>query len=162
MVFYIFVPNFDDDKFQHQDCSQNVYCDALPDQPSNMPNPRGQGFIVNAYVDIYHSGDTVTRGSRTGFYIYCNNALAYWISKKQEYIETSYFGSEFLAMKACTEYIRGLNLNLQMIGIQCDCPTFIYGDNQYILANTTMPHLMIKKKSNSILYHFVRAGTARD
>ena len=81
MVFYIFVPNFDDDKFQHQDCSQNVYCDALPDQPSNMPNPRGQGFIVNAYVDIYHSGDTVTRGSLIGILLWMVESIPvykYW------------------------------------------------------------------------------------
>ena len=49
-----------------------------------------------------------------------------------------------------------------MIGIQCNFPAFIYGDNQSILANTTMPNSMLKKKSNSIAYHFVREGTARD
>ena len=47
-----------------------------------------------------------------------------------------------------------------MMKIQCDCPAFIYGDNQYVLANTTMPYLMLKKKSNYIAYHFVRKGTA--
>ena len=46
--------------------------------------------------------------------------------------------------------------------IQCNCPAFIYGDNQSVLANTTIPHLMLKKKSNSIAYHFVREGTACD
>ena len=49
-----------------------------------------------------------------------------------------------------------------MMGIQCNCPAFIYGDNQYVLANTTMPHSMLKKKSNSIAYHFVREVTARE
>ena len=49
-----------------------------------------------------------------------------------------------------------------MMGIQFDCPAFIYGDNQYLLANTTMPQSMLKKKSNSIAYHFVREGTASD
>ena len=49
-----------------------------------------------------------------------------------------------------------------MMGIQCDCPTFIYEDNQYVLDNTAMPHLMLKNKPNSIVYHFLRDGTARD
>ena len=49
-----------------------------------------------------------------------------------------------------------------MMYIQCDLPAFIYGDNQYLLANKTIPHLMLKKKSNSIAYHFVREGNARD
>ena len=70
MVFDLSVPNFDAHKFQHQDWSQNVYGDAPPDQPTNMPKPRGQGFIVSAHVDSDHAGDTVTRRSRTVFFIY--------------------------------------------------------------------------------------------
>ena len=35
-------------------------------------------------------------------------------------------------------------------------------DNQYVLSNTTMPQLMLKKKSNYITYHFLREGTASD
>ena len=70
-----------------------------------IPKPRGQGLIGSDYVDSDHTGDTFTRRSRTGFFIYCNNALVYWMSKKQGSIETSSFGSEFVAMKACNEYI---------------------------------------------------------
>ena len=162
MVFDPSVPNFDADKFQRQDWSQTVYGDAPPDRPPNISKPRGQGFIVSAYVDSDHNSDTVTRRSRTGFFIYCNNALVYCMSKKQGYIETSSFGSEFVAMKACTEYIRWLMFKPQMLGIQCDCPACIFGDNQYVLANTTMPHSILKNKSNSIVYQFVREVNARD
>ena len=48
------------------------------------------------------------------------------------------------------------------MGISCEDPTFIYGDNQSVLANTTIPDSMLKKKSQSIAYHFVREGAARD
>ena len=48
------------------------------------------------------------------------------------------------------------------MGIPCELPTFIYGDNQSVLANTTIPDSTLKKKSNSIAYHFVREGCARD
>ena len=41
-------------------------------------------------------------------------------------------------------------------------PTFIYGDNQSVLANITIPDSMLKKKSQSIAYHFVQEGTAWD
>ena len=87
-----------------------------PDRPPNMPKPWGQGFIVSAYVNSDHAGDTVTRRSRTGFFIYCNTFLVYWMSKKQEYIETSSFGSEFLAMKDWTEYNQGLKFKLHIRG----------------------------------------------
>ena len=37
-----------------------------------------------------------------------------------------------------------------------------YGNNQSVLANTTIPDSTLKKKSQSIAYHFVREGAARD
>ena len=48
------------------------------------------------------------------------------------------------------------------MGIACEIPTLIYGDNKSVLANTTIPDSQLKKKSNSIAYHFVREGCARD
>ena len=65
-------------------------------------------------------------------------------------------------MKQATEFVRGLRYKLRMFGIQCQEPTFMYGDNQSVLANTTAPDSTLKKKSNSIAYHFVREGCARD
>jgi hypothetical protein len=49
-----------------------------------------------------------------------------------------------------------------MMGIPIDGPVRIYGDNQSVLANTTIPDSTLKKKSQSIAYHFVREGVARD
>ena len=49
-----------------------------------------------------------------------------------------------------------------MMGIPCEGPAYIYGDNQSVLANTTIPDSTLKKKSQSIAYHFVREGSARD
>ena len=49
-----------------------------------------------------------------------------------------------------------------MMGIPCTGPAFIEGDNQSVLCNTTIPDSTLKKKSQSIAYHFVREGVARD
>ena len=49
-----------------------------------------------------------------------------------------------------------------MLGIPCDEPTFVYGDNKSVLANTSVPASTLKKKMNSLSYHFVREGCARD
>ena len=48
------------------------------------------------------------------------------------------------------------------MGIPCDYPVYIQGDNQSVLANTTMPNSTLKKKNQSIAYHFIREGAARD
>ena len=49
-----------------------------------------------------------------------------------------------------------------MIGILCKGPSFIYRDNQSVLCNTTIPESILKKKSQSVAYHLVREGVARD
>ena len=65
-------------------------------------------------------------------------------------------------MKQCCEYICGLRYKLRMMGIPVEGPTCIYGNNQSDLANTTIPESTLKKKSQSIAYHFVHEGAARD
>ena len=127
-----------------------------------MPEPRGLGFIIYAKVDTDHASDTMTRCSRMGFLVYLNCAPIYWWSKKQNSVESLSFGSEFIAMKQCCEYVCGLRYKLRMMGISCEDPPFIYGDNQSVLANTTIPDSTLKKKSQSIAYPFVREGAAWD
>ena len=117
---------------------------------------------MRAKVDADHASDTVSRRSRTGLLIYLNCAMVYWWSKKQTSVESSSFGSEFVAMNQCCEFIRGLRYKLRMMGIPVEGPTYIYGDNQSVLANTAIPDSTLKKKSQSIAYHFVCEGVARD
>ena len=116
---------------------------------------------MRTFVDSYYAGDTVTRRSRTGFPIFLNGAPIYWYSKKQMSIETPHFGDEFIAMKLCCEYIKGLRYKLRMMGIVVDLPSFVFGDNQSILSNTSLPHSKSNWKSSSITYHSVRKGVAK-
>ena len=48
-----------------------------------------------------------------------------------------------------------------MMGIVVDLPSFVFGDNQSVLSNTSLPHSKLKQKSSSIAYHFVREGVAK-
>ena len=93
--------------------------------------------------------------------IYLNNFPIYWISKKQQGVETSSFGAEFTAMKQCTEYMRGLRFKLRMMGIPCSVQSLVYGDNKSVLANASMPDSVLKKKAHSFAYNFVCEGVAR-
>ena len=155
-------PDIPEDLFEKQDWSDTVYGECSEDIPQDAPEPRGFGFKMRAYVDSDHAGDSTTRRSRTGFIIYLNNAPIYYTSKKQTSVETSSFGSEFIAMKTCCEYVRGLRYKLRMMGIPVDFPAYIFGDNQSVLSNSSKPFSVLKKKSSSIAYHFVREGVAKD
>ena len=65
-------------------------------------------------------------------------------------------------MKSCCEYVRGLGYKLQMLVIPLELPTYIFGDNQSVLVYSSKPHSILKKKSSSIAFHFVREGAAND
>ena len=115
---------------------------------------------MRCFVDANHAGENLTRRSRSGFIIFLRMAPIYYCSKRQNTVETSTFGSEFMAMKHACGYIRGLRYKLRMMGIPFSDPCFVYGDNKSVLYNTTLPESTLKKKSNSIAYHAVREGVA--
>jgi hypothetical protein len=135
MIFDPSIPEIDESLFPKEDRSSSVYatseCELKEVVPPNMPGPRGQGFTIRVYVDSNHASDTVARRSRTSFLVYLNCALIHQMSKKQTSIETSSFGSEFMAMKAATEYVRCLRFKLRIVGIPVECHTYVYGDNQF-------------------------------
>ena len=159
IVFDPSYPHIDPSIFPEYDWS-SFYGKLKEEIPEDMPMPMGKEVIMNVYVDADHAGDKSSRRSRTGFIIYLNNAPIYWLSKKQASIETSSFGSEMIAMRQCTEYIRGLRYKLRMMGIPINEPSFIYGDNKSMIYNTSIPESVLRKKNHSISYHFIREGTA--
>ena len=162
LVFDPSDPTINEQDFEKKDWTSSEFghVKGREELPPNMPEPRGMGFTIVAKVDADHASNTVTRRSRTRILVYLNCSLVHWWSKKQTSIESSSFGGEFIAMKQCCEYLHGLRYKLCMMGIPCDQPSHIYGDNQSVLANTTMLDSTLKKKSQSIAYHFVHEGSA--
>ena len=140
----------DASKFKKEDWSATPYGICMEEIPKDAPEPFGLEFTMRAFVDSDHAGDSITRRSRTGFIIFLNNASIYWFSKKQTSCERSSFGAEFIAMKTCCEYVRGLRYKLRMMGIPVNLPTYIFCDNKSVLANASVPHSSLKKKSSSV------------
>jgi hypothetical protein len=46
--------------------------------------------------------------------------------------------------------------NIQMMGFALDGPTNIFGDNQAVILNTTIPSSQLKKKIHGCAYHRIR------
>ena len=151
MVFDPSDVDFDRDLFIRKDWDHQIYTqdDTKPveELQPNMPKPCGKGMTMRVFVDSNYAGDTVIRRSRTGFVIFLNAAPIYWRSNKQTSCKTSSFGSDFCAMKQATEYVRGLRYMSRMMGIPVEEPDFIFGDKQYVLANTTMTEPTPEKKT---------------
>ena len=128
--------------------------------PSNAPEPRGNPVQMTAFVDANHAGNQVTRRSHSGILIYCNSAPIVWYSKAQATVETSTFGSEFVALRIATELIEALRYILRMFGIPLEGPINVLCDNKSMVDNSTIPSLTLKKKHNAICDHRVREAVA--
>ena len=139
-----------------------IYRDAKEMMPPRMPKPRGREVDISAFVDASHAANKKTRRSHTGYVIFIQSAPIIWFSKRQNTVEASTFGSEFIAMKSCIEAITHMRYKLRMFGIPIRGPTDIYCDNESVVKNSTLVESTLNKKHNSIAYHYVRWNVAAD
>ena len=93
-----------------------------------------------------HAGDVADRRSRTGYMIYVQMALIDWLSKKQATVEKAVFGYEVVAMTHGVETLRGIFYKIRMMGVPNDGPTYIFGDNMFVIFNIYRPESQLKKK----------------
>ena len=112
------------------------------------------------FVDSDHAGDKSDRRSRTGFMIFINMAMINCHTKNQATVEVPAFKDEFVSMKQGVEALRGILFKLQMMCVKIDGPTYVCGYNMSVIHNTSDPDSVLKKKTNSICYHFVREAVA--
>ena len=85
MVFGPSYPVIDESKFQRKEWASSEFghLKVKEELPTNMTEPRGLGFVVREKVNTDHASDTITRRSRTVFFVYLNYDLVYWFSNKQ-------------------------------------------------------------------------------
>ena len=138
----------------YPDVKEEIPVDALP--------PCGKNVQITCFVNVDHAGDLVTRRSRTGVLIYLNQAPISWYSKKQNSVEMSTFGSEFMVLKIAIEQIKGIQYKPRMMGIPIDGHAHVCNDNMSVIVNSTRPKLTLKKKSNVIAYHFMCERDMKD
>jgi hypothetical protein len=75
-------------------------------------------------------------------------------------VESSTFGSEFVAMRIAIEMIEGLRYKLRMMGTPIDGPCNVFCDNNAVVINSRSPESMLKKKHAAINYHRTREAVA--
>ena len=152
-------PEFDTSRFTECDWSE-FYPGAKEEEPPNAPELRGQEVHMTCFVDADHAGCRETRRSHTGIIIYVQRTPVVWYSKRQNTVESSTFGSEFVAMKTAVEQVEALRYKLRMMGVPVDGPTSVFCDNESVFKNSTRPESTLKKKHNAIAYHRTREAIA--
>jgi hypothetical protein len=102
-----------------------------------------------------YTGNVVTRRSHTGILVFVDNSLISWFSKRQNTVECSTFGSEFVALRISVEQLEALRYKLRMFGVPIDGPADVYCDNQSVLDSSSLPQHTLQKKHNAISFHKV-------
>jgi len=159
LVFDSAYPDIDNRRFKEVDWS-DFYPDAVDEIPPGMPEPRGMPVEISCFVDADHAGNLATRRSQTGILIFVNKAPITWYSKRQNTVESSTFGSEFIALRIATDLLVSLRYKLRMFGIPISGPANVYCDNQSVVNNVTLPESTLTKKHNQICYHRAREAVA--
>ena len=146
-------------QYQSIDWSE-YYPDACEEFPPDQPDPVIFLVQTTVYVDADHAHDKLTRRSVTGVLLFVNNTPVKWISKRQNTVEASTYGSEMVAARQACELIIEYRYNLRMLGFELDGPTMMLGDNNAVVLSSTIPSSQLKKKHLSIAYHKIRECNA--
>ena len=78
-----------------------------------MPEPLSKPVKIMVFCDASHADCLVTLWSMTGILIFVNGTPIRWYSKRQNTVESSTYGSEFVAMRIATEMLLALRTTLR-------------------------------------------------
>jgi hypothetical protein len=135
-----------------------VYGEGHEDTDPVDPVPKGKCVRTTTFVDANLQHCKITGKSATGILHFLNQTPIDWFSKRQGTVETSTYGSEFVAARIATEHIIDLRITLRSMGVPLDGPSWLLGDNQSVVTSSTIPQSVMAKRHTALSYHRVRAA----
>ena len=134
---------------------ESVYGKVHEEVDPDMPIPKGKYVQLTTNLDANLMHCLVTGRSLTGVLHFLNQTPIKWFSKKQNTVETATYGSEFNAACMATEQSMGICYKLRDFGAPIDGPTWMFGDNESVIKNSTIPQSVLKKHHNALSYHHI-------
>jgi hypothetical protein len=86
--------------------------------PPTAPVPRGSSAPTNVSCASDHAGNKVMHHKNTDILMYLNSALIQWYIMAQNTVESSTFGSVFIAMRIGIGMIEAMRYKLRMLVAQ--------------------------------------------
>lgn len=108
IIFDSSYPEINREPFKEDTDRTPFYGEMTEAVSQQAPQPRGKVVVLQMFVNSDHAGDKVTRRSQSVYIQFVGMSLIAWYSKKQGSVETSTFGSEFVALKTGFEANRAL------------------------------------------------------
>ena len=124
--------------------------------PSDSPKPLGKSVTTTRALDANPLHCLATGASLTACLHFCNQTPTDWYSKNQATVETSTYGSEFVAAKTATEHIMDLRYTLKCLGVSIKSKSYMFGDTRPVVTSATLPHPTLSMRHNILASHKVR------
>ena len=106
-----------------------------------MKTRRSHSGILNIYIILY-------------IYIYIiyiySQAPIIWYSKRQNTVEASSFGSEYIALRICTEKAEALRYKLRCFGVPIEGACDVLCENKSVVANSSVPTSVLNKRHKQV------------
>jgi hypothetical protein len=74
-----------------------------------------------------------------------------WYSKRQATVENA----TFITARIAVDQIIDLRTTLRYLGVHVNALSFMFGDNQAVVTNSSIPHSSLNKRHNALAYHCV-------
>ena len=118
---------------------KDFYLDAEDACTRKKLEPLGEPLIIQVYVDAYHAGNLANRRYHSEILVFFNNSLINLYSKINNTVESSSFGSEFVALRVANDFLKSLRYNLRGFGINPESPAEVYCYNKSVVKNYIVP-----------------------
>jgi len=146
---------------EDQDWMHSVYGDDVVDEMLEVyPPPKGVVVWTSGFEDANLMFCKVTGKSLEGVVSFVQQTPVEWHCKLQSTVETATFGSEFGVAKSCTDQQISLRASLMAMGVPLEKSAWMFGDNQSVITQSTIPSSTLTKRHNALAYHRVRWAVA--
>jgi hypothetical protein len=75
-------------------------------------------------------------------------------------VETTTYGSKFIAAKLAVEQIMAMRITLRYLGVEVHGATCLFGDNGSIVTSLSIPDSPLRKRHQALAYHYTREAIA--
>jgi hypothetical protein len=149
-------PHFSELPDQEFDWCETVYGKVEELLPADAPRPLRKAITTVHCTDANLQHDLLTGRAVTGILHLLNQNPGDWYSKRQATVETATFGSEITAARIAVDQILDLRTTLRYLGVPVSTKSYMFGDNQAVVTNSTIHNSSLNKRHNALSYHRVR------
>ena len=154
------IPDLSSIEVPSYDWCHSVYGNVREIIPTDAPPPLGKDVQQVSLVDANLAHNLLTGHAVTGVMHMFNQTPGDFYTRKQATVETSTYGSEFVAARTATQQIMDLRLMFRYLGAKVTPHVYLFGDNASVVQSGSIPHSRLNKRHIALSYHFVREAIA--